>query len=134
VIERVGGFRDPWGADDLDVYLRVSRQYKAHCFEAPAITRYRRYSASSSRDGERMLRSMRAVYERQRAVVKGDRDGEAAFTRGQARLTAIFVDCLVENLGDRLRARQWTPAARAARLLAWESPARFVALARTMWR
>jgi hypothetical protein len=122
----VGGFQNPWGADDLDFYLRVSYHFEAHCFSSPAVTRYRRYSASSSRDGERMLRSMRAVYERQRHWVEGDPRAKEAFARGQSQLTSIFVGCLVENVADRVRARQWRRALRAAGLLARENPRLFL--------
>ena len=126
-VESVGGFRDPWGADDLDFYLRVARLFPGWCYEEPAVTRYRRYSASSSRDGERMLRSIRAVYERQWPVVQGDAAAEAAYHRGLAQLTEIFRDCLVENVEDRMRAGKWRPALRSALLLARESPRRLVA-------
>jgi glycosyltransferase involved in cell wall biosynthesis len=129
VVDEVGGFQDPWGADDLDFYLRVSRRAPGWCYERPAVTRYRRYSASSSRDGERMLHSIRVVYDRQRDVVRGNPAVEAAFERGLARLTAIFTDCLVENVEDRLRAHQWKRAARAAALLARENPRRLAGVA-----
>lgn len=130
IVDAEGGFRDPWGADDLDFYLRVARQALGHCYEQPAVTRYRRYSASSSRDGERMLNSIRVVYDRQRDVVRGDPVLEAAFDRGLEQLTAIFTDCLLENVEDRLRAKQWRHAARAAALLARESPRRLPRLVR----
>ena len=120
VVEAVGGFRDPWGADDLDFYLRVARRYRGWCYEEPAVTRYRRYSASSSRDGERMLRSIRAVYARQWPVVRGDPAAEEAFHRGLSMLTRIFTDCLVENIRDRARAGEWRRALRGALLLARE--------------
>ena len=125
VVEGVGGFRDPWGADDLDFYLRVARTAPAWCYQDPAVTRYRRYSTSSSRDGERMLKSVRTVYDRQRPLVKGDPAAEAAFHRGLARLTDIFLDCVVENVRDRLRAGDGERAERSARLLAAESPGRW---------
>jgi glycosyltransferase involved in cell wall biosynthesis len=128
-VEAVGGFRDPWGADDLDFYLRVARRYPAWCYEEPAVTRYRRYGASSSRDGERMLRSIRVVYERQWPVVRGDRAAEAAFHRGLALLTDIFIDCLAENCADGLRARNWRRALRAGSLLARERGVRVAAKA-----
>ena len=134
VVDAVGGFRDPWGADDLDFYLRAARHAPCWCYERPAVTRYRRYSASSSRDGERMLRSIRVVYARQREVVRGDPPAEAAFRRGLDRLTAIFTDCLVENVEDRLRAGEWRRAARSAVLLARESPRRLARLARRALR
>src|SRR5215213_1746381 len=101
-VEAVDGFRDPWGADDLDFYLRVTHRFDGFCYPSPAVTRYRRYSASSSRDGERMLRSIRTVYERQKPLVTGDPAAEAAYARGLAQLTEIFKDCLVENLVDRV--------------------------------
>jgi glycosyltransferase involved in cell wall biosynthesis len=130
VIDTVGGFRDPWGADDLDFYLRAAHRYRGFCYASPAVTRYRRYSASSSRDGARMLRSIRAVYSRQRAIVKGDTAAEAAFTRGITRLEAIFRDCLVENVLDRVRASEWGRATRCAATLLLESPVRFATAVR----
>jgi glycosyltransferase involved in cell wall biosynthesis len=120
VVRTVGGFRDPWGADDLDFYLRVARASLGFCYDDTAVTRYRRYSASSSRDGERMLRSVRAVYARQRPLIQGDRAAEAAYRKGLAELTRIFTDCLSENVRDRIRARQWRKAFRSAVLLAME--------------
>jgi len=124
VVDAVGGFRNPWGADDLDFYLRIAHRFAGFCYASPAVTRYRRYSASSSRDGERMLHSIRAVYQRQWRVVQGDPAGEAAYARGLARLTDIFKDCLVENVVDRVRASEWTRAFRSVRLLLTESPER----------
>ena len=131
VVEDIGGFRDPWGADDLDFYLEAARRYPGWCFESPAVTRYRRYSTSSSRDGDRMLRSIRAVYARQWAFVAGDPAGERAFRRGLAQLEQIFCDCLIENVEDRVRMRKWRSAARSALRLAREAPSRLpVALRR----
>jgi glycosyltransferase involved in cell wall biosynthesis len=127
-VDAVGGFRDPWGADDLDFYLRVSRKFSAWCYQSPAVTRYRRYSTSSSRDGERMLHSIRAVYERQWPIVQGDIDAEAAFSRGLSQLTEVFLDCLIENVEDRMRSGDRERAIRSARLLVRESPERWQAL------
>jgi len=128
VVEAVGGFRDPWGADDLDFYLRVAHRYTACCYQAPAVTRYRRYSTSTSRDGERMLHGIRAVYARQWPLVEGDPEAEAAHHHGLGTLTEIFRDCLAENVEDRLRSGDRDGAARAARLLRAESPGRWQAL------
>ena len=128
VVEAAGGFRDPWGADDLDFYLRVAHRFAACCFQAPAVTRYRRYSTSSSRDGGRMLRSIRAVYARQWPLVAGSPDAEAAYCRGLQRLTNIFLDCVVENIEDRLRMGDRVRALDSARLLGEESPPRWQAL------
>jgi glycosyltransferase involved in cell wall biosynthesis len=130
VVQTVGGFRDPWGADDLDFYLRVARASLGFCYDDTAVTRYRRYSASSSRDGERMLRSVRTVYARQWPLIEGDREAEAAYRKGLAALTRIFTDCLLENVRDRARARQWRKAFRSATLLTTEIARRVVALRR----
>jgi hypothetical protein len=124
----VGGFRDPWGADDLDFYLRAAHRFRACCYQAPAVTRYRRYSASSSRNGERMLHSIRAVYARQWPLVQGDATAEEAYHRGLQLLTEIFLDCLVENVEDRLRDGDPEATLRSARLLMAESPSRWLAL------
>jgi glycosyltransferase involved in cell wall biosynthesis len=128
VVEEVGGFRDPWGADDLDFYLRVAHRFQACCYQAPAVTRYRRYSTSSSRDGERMLHSIRAVYARQWPLVRGSEAAERAFRRGLQLLTDIFLDCLVENVEDRLHKGEVHRAFKIARLLMAESPSRWQAL------
>jgi hypothetical protein len=110
---------------DYDFYLRAAHRFAACCAAARPVTRYRRYPASSSRDGERMLASVRAVYERQRPLVAGDAAGQAAFDRGLARLVEIFRDCLVENIEHRLALGDRAGASRAAMRLQAESPARW---------
>jgi hypothetical protein len=80
-----------------------------------------------------MLRSIRTVYERQRPVVAGSPEAEAAFAQGLALLTAIFRDCLVENVTDRVRARS-RRMFRAAALLAYENPAGFLLAMRSAAR
>ena len=127
-VQAIGGFRDPWGADDLDYYLRAAHRFRACCYQAPAVTRYRRYSASSSRDGERMLESIRAVYARQAPLIQGDAVLEAAFHSGLDRLTEIFRDSLIENIQDRVRSGDVERALHSMRLLERESPARLQAL------
>jgi hypothetical protein len=131
VVEALNGFQDPWGADDLDFYLRAARRYRACCYQEPPVTRYRRYSTSSSRDGERMLRSVRAVYARQWPLVRGDPELEAAYASGLSALTQIFVDCLQENIQDRIRAGSREAALHAAELLIAESPERWERLVDT---
>lgn len=128
VVEDVGGFQDPWGADDLDFYLRVAERYRACCYRTPPITRYRRYSRSSSRDGERMLHSVREVYRRQWSIVRGNAELEAAYHQGLAALTDIFLNCVAENIHDRLRDGSRDAAARAAKVLREASPERWQSL------
>ena len=127
-VEAIGGFQNPWGADDLDFYLRAAHRFEAWCYQAPAVTRYRRYSASSSRDGERMLHSIRAVYARQWPLVQGDPEAESAFHRGLHLLIEIFRDCLVENIQDSIRSGDAPRALHTLRLLGRESPERVRAL------
>lgn len=127
VVDATGGFQDPWGADDLDFYLRAAHRFDACCAASPAVTRYRRYPSSASRDGERMLASVRVVYQRQRPLVAGDPAAEAAFERGLTALIEIFRDCLVENLEHRLASGDTAGAARAAARLHEESPERWEA-------
>jgi GT2 family glycosyltransferase len=127
VVEAVGGFQDPWGADDLDFYLRVAHRFEGRCFNEPAVTRYRRYSGSSSRNGARMLHSMRTVYDRQWPLVEGDPAGEAAWHRGREKLTEIFRDCLAENFRDHVAAGAWRRALECVPLLAREGPSRLLA-------
>lgn len=133
VVKAIGGFRDPWGADDLDFYLRAAWSFAAACHPT-RVTRYRRYSASSSRDGVRMLRSIRAVYARQWPLVKGNERLERAFRTGLKKLIAIFQDCLVENVADRARARNWSGAFESLHVLARERPHRLLSTATRAYR
>ena len=128
-IDDVGGFRDPWGPDDLDLYLRVVRRGPAWCHAGEPVTRYRRYPESTSRDGERMLRGLRTVYEREWPHCAGDPAREAAWHLGLGRLVDIFQRALVENVEVRLAAGRIDAALRAARLLARENPPLFAAAA-----
>jgi hypothetical protein len=75
-----------------------------------------------------MLNSIRAVYARQWALVEGNADAEAAYHHGLRLLTDIFLDCVVENIGDRLSTGNRTGALRSARLLKTESPERWETL------
>jgi glycosyltransferase involved in cell wall biosynthesis len=122
VVEALGGFRDPWGADDLDFYLRAAYRFTAHGFQAPAVTRCRRYGAQPSRDAERMLHSIRAVYDRQWSLVRGWPEAEAAYGRGLARLTDPCLDGLVESAAHLPRAGHGAGARQGARLPALEGP------------
>jgi glycosyltransferase involved in cell wall biosynthesis len=133
VVQAVGGFRDPWGADDLDFYLRAAWSFEAAC-HSTRVTRYRRYSASSSRDGVRMLRSVRAVYARQWRLVKGNASLERAYRRGLQQLVTIFHDCLVENVADRARAGNWSGALESLHVLARERPYRLLDAAKRAYR
>ena len=73
-----------------------------------------------------MLRSTRTVYRRQREIVRGHPQLEAAYSRGLAQLTDIFVDCLAENVHDRAAARQWRRAVRSLARLLWERPTKLL--------
>ena len=75
-----------------------------------------------------MLRSIRAVYARQWPLVAGSQDAEAAYRQGLQRLTEIFLDCVVENIEDRLRMGDRTGALESARILSEESQERWRAL------
>jgi hypothetical protein len=75
-----------------------------------------------------MLNSIRAVYARQWPLVAGNPDAEAAYHHGLGLLTGIFLDCVMENIEDRLRAGNRSGALRSARLLKTESSERLRAL------
>jgi hypothetical protein len=71
---------------------------------------------------------IRAVYARQWALVENDPETEEAYHHGLRRLTDIFLDCVAENIEDRLRMDDRSGALRGARLLRMESPERWQAL------
>ncbi|HTV03193.1 MAG TPA: glycosyltransferase [Luteitalea sp.] len=87
VVEELGGFRDPWGADDLDFFLRASLKFSAETLQGTPLVRYRRYAAGTAYAVDRRLQSLSAVYERQWPLVHGHPDGERAWHTGLRRFT-----------------------------------------------
>jgi cellulose synthase/poly-beta-1,6-N-acetylglucosamine synthase-like glycosyltransferase len=71
---------------------------------------------------ERMLHSLRAVYDRQWSLVRGWPEAEAAYDRGLARLTDPCLDGLVENAAHLPRAGHDAGTRQGARLPAVERP------------
>ena len=78
-----------------------------------------------------MLNSVRTVYGRQWPIDRGNAELEAAYRQGLAALTEIFLDCVAENIQDRLRAGSHDTAVRAAKLLSAEDPRRWASLLRS---
>ena len=97
VVEELGGFRDPWGADDLDFFLRASLKFAAETLQGTPLVRYRRYATSTAGAVDRRLQSLSAVYERQWPLVHGHPEGERAWQTGLRRFTERCLEQLPER-------------------------------------
>lgn len=91
LVEALGGFRDPWGADVLDFYLRAAYRFEAHTVATTFARCDPAHRRRTPHDAERLLHSLHAVYDRQRPLVQGNAEVEAAHARG------------LRVLGDRCR-------------------------------
>lgn len=99
VVEALGGFRDPWGADVLDFYLRAAYRFEAHSVAA-TFTRCDPTHYRPPHDAERLLHSLHAVYDRQWPLVRGDEEAEAAHARGLRVLSDKYLAGLSERAGN----------------------------------
>lgn len=96
IVEALGGFRDPWGADVLDFYLRAAYHSEAHTV-ATIFARCDCTQRSTQLDAQRILLSLHAVYDRQWLLVRGNDDAEAAHGRGLRVLGDRYLAGLIEH-------------------------------------
>jgi glycosyltransferase involved in cell wall biosynthesis len=95
-LEAIGG-ADPTmrdGAEDLDVYLRVARDWPVRR-HGRTVVEYRRHGANKSSNALALLRSSHDLLERQRAFCAGDARLLEAIAAGKAHWSAIYGPGLV---------------------------------------
>jgi len=110
VVEALGGFRDPWGADVLDFCLRAAYRFEAQRVDGAPVTRHRRCHTTAGPDVERRLQSLHAVYDRQWALVRGNPEAEAAHAHG---LRALSARAVPSGVGGAAEARRAEPHVRS---------------------
>jgi glycosyltransferase involved in cell wall biosynthesis len=82
LVQKVGGFRQFAGGEDLDLFVRVGREAGIGVHDYPC-TFYRRHGTNLSRNVALMLASTLSVLERQRAEANGDAEDNAAIDEGR---------------------------------------------------
>lgn len=82
VFDAVSGF-DAWapGCDDIELYLRISRDYPVYCHDK-VVVQHRTHGSNTSGDRSMMLTSMREVYRSQLKYVAGNPELESLCQQG----------------------------------------------------
>jgi glycosyltransferase involved in cell wall biosynthesis len=82
VLELAGAFSTSlFSCEDLDLYLRITRNYPVHCHGSIAV-KYRLHGTNKSGNPERMLQSVVTVIRSQYWYVKGDKELYEAYKDG----------------------------------------------------
>ena len=104
VLAAAGGF-DPSlpACEDYDVYLRLARAHPIAAHEA-IVAEYRIHEQNMSGDPTLMLRTVLRVLRRQRKVVNGDPQREAAYRDGLIIWKAYYGDMVLDRLRAAVRA------------------------------
>jgi glycosyltransferase involved in cell wall biosynthesis len=82
LVQKVGGFRQFAGGEDLDLFVRVGREAGIGIHDYPC-TFYRRHGTNLSRNVALMLASTLSVLEQQRVEANGDVEDIAAIDEGR---------------------------------------------------
>jgi glycosyltransferase involved in cell wall biosynthesis len=82
VLEAVKGFDSSApGCDDIELYLRIARDYPVHCHDQ-VVVQYRVHGSNTSRNRAMMLTSMLQVYRAQLQFVRGKAELESLCEQG----------------------------------------------------
>jgi glycosyltransferase involved in cell wall biosynthesis len=119
VFERVGGF-DPTlvVAEDYDMYLRVAAAFPGHCHNQ-VVVEYREHNVSAStmaRPTLHLLASLK-VLGKQKPVVRGNPELEAAYQQGQQHWCHVYGRYLAYDLATYFKSGQLYSAALSLYLL-----------------
>jgi hypothetical protein len=125
IVREVGGFRtDADGAEDYDLYLRITRRHRVWCHEE-FVAEYRQHDANTSRRAPQMLRSVSKVMAGQRTVVRGDAPARAAWREGKRHWRLEYGEDTVKSIRKQLRNGDWRSTLRPLLTLARYYPTSF---------
>jgi glycosyltransferase involved in cell wall biosynthesis len=107
------------GAEDYDLYLRVTRDHSAHG-HGVVVSGYRIHESQLSRDYVTMLRTVLTILRRQEGWIRASPALRDAQRRGIESWRATYGRLLTEDLRQSLSKRRWREAVRqASALLRW---------------
>jgi glycosyltransferase involved in cell wall biosynthesis len=124
LLRAAGGFRCGtrfWGCEDYELYLRLSRQF-AVARHVDVIAEYRIHSASMSHNRFRMMSSVVATLESQRAVIGKAANRREALDRGLRAWRSLFVPTLLAELVARRRQLGIGEVCRRLLTMLWLAP------------
>ena len=103
--EATGGFNISMsmkGAEDYDLYLRISREAPVYCHDR-AVVEYREHGSSLSRNAATMLKSTLTVHGAQWPFVRGNKEYERAYREGRRQWKQFYGAHLVERIRAQVR-------------------------------
>jgi glycosyltransferase involved in cell wall biosynthesis len=107
VFDVVEGFDpDLPACEDYDLALRIARQFPAYTHDH-VVAEYRRHGGNMHRDPARMLVSALAALRKQRQAAKRSKEDRGAYELGVAHWKREFGGRLVDDLRDRIAARDF---------------------------
>jgi glycosyltransferase involved in cell wall biosynthesis/SAM-dependent methyltransferase len=107
VFDVVEGFDpDLPACEDYDLALRVARQFPAYTHDH-VVAEYRRHGGNMHRDPARMLVSALSALRKQRQAAKRSKEDRGAYELGVAHWKREFGGQLVDDLRDRIAARDF---------------------------
>jgi glycosyltransferase involved in cell wall biosynthesis len=127
-LEAAGGFNVSMkikGAEDYDLYLRITRESSVYCHDR-AVVVYREHGSSLSRNAATMLKSTLTVHRAQWPHVKGDKRYEQAYHEGERFWKEYYGSHLVERVRAQVRRREeWNQAVGGMKVLLRYHPREF---------
>jgi glycosyltransferase involved in cell wall biosynthesis len=125
IVREAGGFRtDADGAEDYDLYLRITRRHPVWCHDG-FVAQYRQHATNTSRRAPQMLRSVFKVMAGQRAAVRGDARAQAAWREGVQNWRLEYGEDTVKSIRKQLRNGDWRSTVRPLLTLARYYPTSF---------
>lgn len=97
------------GAEDWDLYLRVTRNFPVYCHDE-SVAEYRVYENQLTGNPVRMLKDSLACLHQQWPYIKGNRQFEEAYRKGIQETQNYYGEPLVHELWRHVKARQWKNA------------------------
>ena len=126
VVRRLGGFRtDVTGAEDYDLYLRITREHAIWCHDR-VVAEYRQHEGNTTRRAVLMMRSSLDVMYGQRPFVTADPRLEDAWRQGVLFWQNEYGEQAIAVLRRQVRTGRWREALATVGALARYYPRGFM--------
>lgn len=110
IVASLGGYSpDRHGAEDWDLYLRITKDFPVYCHDK-VVSEYRVYENQMASNSRQMLKDSLACLHQQWTHIKGNRQLEEAYRMGIQTTRNYYGEPLVNEIWMQLKAARWTHA------------------------